>query len=145
MFARCASFIGLRNSFVDLWIHGTSLLYRSSARRRRFLGLWRRPAEPPKPTDWRSVLLAGYAEPQYQSGDQVLYQGLPYQAKWSNQGVSPATAAGDPSGSAWKALYSVPGEPSGTPASPRGHYRLALPRLRAFSGDQQRAGQPADA
>jgi chitinase len=54
---------------------------------------------------------------QYQSGDQVLYQGLPYQAKWSNQGVSPATAASDPSGSAWKALYSVPGEPSGTPAA----------------------------
>jgi chitodextrinase len=53
---------------------------------------------------------------QYQAGDKVLYQGLPYQAKWSNQGVSPATQSTDPSGSAWKALYSVPGEPSGAPA-----------------------------
>ncbi len=61
------AFIGLRNSAVDLWIHGTSLLYKSSERRRRFLGLWRRPVEQPRQTDWRSVLLAGYADPQYQS------------------------------------------------------------------------------
>ena len=61
------AFIGLRNSLVDLWIHGTSLLYLSSEPRRRLRGLWRRPVEQPKPTDWRSVLLAGYADPQYQS------------------------------------------------------------------------------
>jgi chitodextrinase len=61
------AFIGLRNSLVDLWIHGTSLLYRPAERRKRFLRLWRRPVEEPKPTDWRSVLQAGYAEPQYQS------------------------------------------------------------------------------
>jgi cellulose synthase/poly-beta-1,6-N-acetylglucosamine synthase-like glycosyltransferase/chitodextrinase len=53
---------------------------------------------------------------QYQAGDKVLYQGLPYEAKWSDQGVSPATQSTDPSGSAWKALYSIPGEPSGAPA-----------------------------
>jgi cellulose synthase/poly-beta-1,6-N-acetylglucosamine synthase-like glycosyltransferase/chitodextrinase len=53
---------------------------------------------------------------QYQAGDKVLYEGLPYQARWNNQGVSPATESTDPSGSAWKALYSVPGEPSGAPA-----------------------------
>ncbi len=53
---------------------------------------------------------------QYQAGDDVLYQGLPYQAKWANQGVSPATQSTDASGSPWKALYSIPGEPSGTPA-----------------------------
>jgi cellulose synthase/poly-beta-1,6-N-acetylglucosamine synthase-like glycosyltransferase/chitodextrinase len=53
---------------------------------------------------------------QYQAGDKVLYQGLPYQAKWANQGVSPATESTDPSGSAWEALYGVPGEPSGAPA-----------------------------
>jgi cellulose synthase/poly-beta-1,6-N-acetylglucosamine synthase-like glycosyltransferase len=52
----------------------------------------------------------------YHAGNKVLYQGLPYQAKWSNQGVSPATAAADPGGSAWKALYTIPGEPSGSPA-----------------------------
>jgi chitinase len=53
---------------------------------------------------------------QYETGDKVLYQGLPYQAKWTNQGVSPATESTDPSGSAWKALYGVPGEPTGAPA-----------------------------
>ena len=53
---------------------------------------------------------------QYSAGDKVLYQGLPYQAKWINQGVSPATESADPSGSAWKALYSIPGEPAGAPA-----------------------------
>jgi cellulose synthase/poly-beta-1,6-N-acetylglucosamine synthase-like glycosyltransferase/chitodextrinase len=61
------AFIGLRNSLVDLWIHATSLLFRSGERRSRFLGRWRRPAEQPKATDWRSVLQAGYAEPQFQS------------------------------------------------------------------------------
>jgi chitinase len=53
---------------------------------------------------------------QYEVGDRVLYQGLPYQAKWINQGTSPATESTDPSGSPWKALYSIPGEPSGASA-----------------------------
>jgi chitinase len=52
----------------------------------------------------------------YQAGDKVLYQGLPYQAKWANLGVSPATESTDPSGSAWKTLYSIPGESAGAPA-----------------------------
>jgi cellulose synthase/poly-beta-1,6-N-acetylglucosamine synthase-like glycosyltransferase/chitodextrinase len=47
----------------------------------------------------------------YKAGNEVLYDGLPYQAKWVNQGVSPATESADPSGSAWKALYTLPGEP----------------------------------
>ena len=49
---------------------------------------------------------------QYQVGEKVLFNGLPYQAKWSNQGVSPATQSTDPSGSPWKALYTIPGEPA---------------------------------
>ena len=53
---------------------------------------------------------------QYAVGDRVLYQGLPYQAKWINQGTSPATESTDPTGSPWKALYGIPGEPSGAPA-----------------------------
>ncbi len=54
---------------------------------------------------------------QYSAGDKVLYQGLPYQAKWMpNQECSPATESSDPSGSAWKALYRTPGEPAGAPA-----------------------------
>ena len=47
----------------------------------------------------------------YKAGDKVLYPGLPYQAKWANQGVSPLTGQGDSSGSPWKALYRTPGEP----------------------------------
>jgi cellulose synthase/poly-beta-1,6-N-acetylglucosamine synthase-like glycosyltransferase/chitodextrinase len=84
------AFIGLRNSVVDLWIHGTSLLYRSSERRRRFLGRWRRPVEQPKPTDWRSVLLAGYADPQYQSVGRVRI------ASMSAQASAPALPDGPP-------------------------------------------------
>ena len=61
------AFIGLRNSLVDFWIHGTSLLFKPAKRRRRLLTLWRRPAEEPQLTDWRTVLQTGYAESQYQS------------------------------------------------------------------------------
>jgi chitinase len=43
----------------------------------------------------------------------VLYQGLPYQAEWINQGVSPQTEISDPSSSPWEPLYNVPGEPAG--------------------------------
>ena len=33
---------------------------------------------------------------EYHAGSRVLYQGLPYQAKWGNQGVSPQTEMSDP-------------------------------------------------
>jgi chitinase len=49
----------------------------------------------------------------YPAGAKVLYQGLPYQSRWDNQGVSPATASSDPAGSPWTALYKIPGEPAG--------------------------------
>ena len=49
---------------------------------------------------------------EYQAGDKVLYDGLPYQAKWSNQGVSPGAEAADPSGSPWRPLVQIPGEPA---------------------------------
>jgi chitodextrinase len=53
----------------------------------------------------------------YRVGSKVLYQRLPYQATWTNQGVSPQTEISDPSGSPWQALYTIPGEPgaSSTP------------------------------
>jgi chitinase len=51
---------------------------------------------------------------QYKGGDKVVYQRLPYEAKWDNQGVSPQGATSDPADSPWKALYKVPGEPAGT-------------------------------
>lgn len=50
---------------------------------------------------------------QYRAGDKVLYRGLPYQAKWVNQGVSPAGEAADPAGSPWRPLFRIPGEPGG--------------------------------
>jgi chitinase len=48
----------------------------------------------------------------YTAGQDVLYKGLGYQAKWANQGASPADAVNDPGGSPWSPLYSIPGEPS---------------------------------
>ena len=47
----------------------------------------------------------------YKAGAKVVYDGLPYQAKWNNQGTSPDTASSDPYGSPWKPLYKIPGEP----------------------------------
>ncbi|HET9896131.1 MAG TPA: chitinase [Streptosporangiaceae bacterium] len=48
----------------------------------------------------------------YTGGAKVLYQGLPYQAKWDNQGVSPSTEADNPVGSPWRPLFKIPGEPA---------------------------------
>ena len=52
---------------------------------------------------------------EYSAGDKVLYQGLPYEAKWSNQGVSPQSEISNPSGSPWQPLYKIPGEPAALP------------------------------
>jgi cellulose synthase/poly-beta-1,6-N-acetylglucosamine synthase-like glycosyltransferase/chitodextrinase len=49
---------------------------------------------------------------QYTAGDRVTYHGLPYEAKWGNQGVSPAGQAADPAGSPWRPLFRIPGEPT---------------------------------
>ncbi|HLI09756.1 MAG TPA: carbohydrate-binding protein [Ktedonobacteraceae bacterium] len=40
----------------------------------------------------------------YNTGDRVLFNGVPYQAKWWNTGQSPAAAASDPNGSPWVPL-----------------------------------------
>jgi len=47
----------------------------------------------------------------YHQGQRVLYEGLPYQAKWTNEGVSPATASTAGATSSWLPLYNIPGEP----------------------------------
>ena len=47
----------------------------------------------------------------YQAGDKVLFNGLPYESKWDNQGISPQGSLSDPADSPWKALYRIPGEP----------------------------------
>ena len=48
---------------------------------------------------------------QYRGGAEVLFDGLPYQAKYANLGASPETQVSDPANSPWKALYKIPGEP----------------------------------
>ena len=40
----------------------------------------------------------------YQAGDHVLFEGMPYFAKWWNQGQSPAAAAANPDNSPWVPL-----------------------------------------
>lgn len=40
----------------------------------------------------------------YDSGQRVLFDGVPYQAKWWSQGQSPAAASSNPDGSPWAAL-----------------------------------------
>lgn len=40
----------------------------------------------------------------YNTGDRVLFNGVPYQAKWWNTGQSPAAASSNPNGSPWTPL-----------------------------------------
>ncbi len=47
----------------------------------------------------------------YEATMRVLFNGLPYEAKWYNNGSSPAQELTDPSGSPWLPLFNVPGEP----------------------------------
>jgi chitinase len=49
----------------------------------------------------------------YRDGDKVLFEGMPYVAKWSNQGVSPGAETNGPAGSPWRPLFRIPGEPAG--------------------------------
>lgn len=48
----------------------------------------------------------------YQAGDEVLFDGLPYRARWYNVASSPAATVTDPTGSPWQPLFTIPGEPS---------------------------------
>ncbi len=50
----------------------------------------------------------------YKQGQKVLRDGLGYQAKYYTQGDDPAEVLTNPSGSPWKALYTIPGEPAPT-------------------------------
>ena len=60
------AFIGLRNSVVDIWIHATSLLYKSKRRRRRVPRKVRAQQQVPAPADWRSVLEVGLVDAPHQ-------------------------------------------------------------------------------
>jgi chitinase len=50
----------------------------------------------------------------YTQGQKVLYDGLPYAAKWYNQATSPGAEDANPSSSPWQPLFTVPGEPAGS-------------------------------
>jgi chitinase len=48
----------------------------------------------------------------YVAGQKVVLNGLPYEAKWTTEGASPAAEAVDPSASPWLPLFNIPGEPA---------------------------------
>ncbi|HEY0534784.1 MAG TPA: carbohydrate-binding protein, partial [Actinoplanes sp.] len=48
----------------------------------------------------------------YVRGDKVLFQGLPYQARWSTKGDTPSTDFPVGPDEPWQPLFSVPGEPA---------------------------------
>lgn len=47
----------------------------------------------------------------YALGDRVLFEGLPYEARWPNQAEPPSTKFPVGPDSAWEPLFTVPGEP----------------------------------
>jgi chitinase len=47
----------------------------------------------------------------YHAGSRVLYQGLPYRAKYDTKGARPSANPVDPAASPWAALFTLPGEP----------------------------------
>ena len=48
----------------------------------------------------------------YPAGYKVVFHGLGYVVKWDNQGVTPANSTSNASGSPWRLLYQIPGEPT---------------------------------
>ena len=55
-------------------------------------------------TDWDPATV-------YARGDRVLFDTLPYQARWSNKGEAPSTAYPTDPDDPWLPLFDVPGEP----------------------------------
>ncbi|XVQ84440.1 glycosyltransferase family 2 protein [Microbispora siamensis] len=108
------AFIGLRNSVVDAWIHGTGLLYKSAEKRRRFRRKQRDTQPTGQATDWRSVLEVGFTD----SGRAPVF------TSWAPESVSgvapPVGAPGGP--------IEIPPD---TPAAPGGQpgRRLSLLRV----------------
>lgn len=50
----------------------------------------------------------------YQRGDRVLFNGLPYEARWASRDTSPGTLFPIGPDEAWAPLFTLPGEPPGT-------------------------------
>lgn len=64
------------------------------------------PGEKPveQPTLPAGTYPAWFGQVIYDAGDRVLFEGTPYQAKWWNQGESPAAASSNPDSSPWVPL-----------------------------------------
>ncbi|MBI4934472.1 MAG: chitinase [Actinobacteria bacterium] len=50
----------------------------------------------------------------YDKGDKVLFDGLPYEARWPNQSDAPSTLFPVGPDSSWRPLFTLPGEPAET-------------------------------
>ena len=50
----------------------------------------------------------------YATGDRVLFEGLPFEARWPNQSEVPPTLLPVGPDAAWNPLFTIAGEPSGT-------------------------------
>jgi len=70
-------------------------------------------SHPPKPPTLPVGTYPNWSLTQtYQAGSKVLFDQLPYEAKWDTQGASPAAEPADPSASPWLPLFNIPGEPA---------------------------------
>ncbi|AGZ43923.1 chitinase [Actinoplanes friuliensis] len=71
------------------------------------------PAEKaPKPTPTvTDVTEAWNPNDMYVRGDRVMFEGLPYQSRWSNKGDAPSTEYPIGPDEPWQPLFTVPGEP----------------------------------
>jgi chitinase len=67
-------------------------------------------APPPSPTV-TGVTDQWSPETVYSRGDRVLFEGLPYQARWSTTGDAPSTEYPISPDDPWAPLFTVPGEP----------------------------------
>jgi chitinase len=48
---------------------------------------------------------------EYARGDRVMFEGLPYQARWPAQGAAPSTDYPIGPDEPWQPLFAIPGEP----------------------------------
>jgi chitinase len=67
----------------------------------------------PKPSPLVTGVTAEWsASTVYIRGDKVLFQGLPYEARWSTEGDAPSTDYPIGPDEPWQPLFSIPGEPA---------------------------------
>ncbi|GLY98593.1 chitinase [Actinoplanes sp. NBRC 103695] len=68
--------------------------------------------EAPRPTPTVTGVKAGWdPERVYAHGDRVLFDDLPYEARWSTKGDAPSTEFPTTPDDPWEPLFNVPGEP----------------------------------